>query len=443
MRTREVAHRAKRRRTSAAILVLAWAVAAGCERPPGASLVIATDLDPTHLDDIAEAFRVWAGARTDALGVAPAIRWLRTSPGRDPSDTLSGRSTVDLVLTAYPAGDTGRLDRANELESIVLDEEDGRVASAWSFPIGGLGLLLDRDQFEARALTIPTGWDALGDPLLAGLIALDDPRRDPTTFALATARLSDGAWADGYEDLVRAAGQAAPMGRTPGSAEALVRRGGASIAPVTLDPPRPEFRLRVQEVPGHLTVRAGVARDAPGRDAARSFLRFLDDRYGLTPEPPRSAARSRLLARLLGATLVDAQDELAGAVEALGRNPSARLATFLVEAPPWPPASVQELARSDPSGALAAALAEQLASGLDAQTWLLQSWSRSPRPIDGRLLDELAEVADGKLAAEPRFVDWLATEWTTWASQRYRRVGRQVLAGPATAEPPTSGGGEP
>ena len=105
-----------------------------------------------------------------------------------------------------------------------------------------------------------------------------------------------------------------------------------------------------------------------------------------------------------------------------------RLRRFLTEAPPWPPASVQELAQSDPSGRLVEGLAAQVAPDLEARVWLLNSWDEAPRPLDGARLAALAGAVDGTLAAEPRFRAWLRAEWTAWARQRYRRVARQARA---------------
>jgi hypothetical protein len=136
-----------------------------------------------------------------------------------------------------------------------------------------------------------------------------------------------------------------------------------------------------------------------------------------------------LLAELLGATLVDAHEELTAALAALRkRDPAAMssLEAWLLEAPPWPPASIQELRRSDPDGALLDALAEQVAPGLEARYWLLQSWEQPGRPLDGAVLGEIARAADGRLARDERFRAWLRADWVAWSRQRYRRVARRA-----------------
>ncbi|MEJ7637931.1 MAG: hypothetical protein WKF75_08110, partial [Singulisphaera sp.] len=118
-----------------------------------------------------------------------------------------------------------------------------------------------------------------------------------------------------------------------------------------------------------------------------------------------------LLADLLGATLVDAQDELWDAWEVLeNAGRPERAERLLTEAPPWPPASVEIILRLDPSSALPETLAGQLAPDADVRAWLLQSWLRPTRLIDGAWLEELAEGAGGRLVGEPRFRAWLRAE---------------------------------
>ena len=137
-----------------------------------------------------------------------------------------------------------------------------------------------------------------------------------------------------------------------------------------------------------------------------------------------------MLADLLGATLVDAQDELWDAWEALERagHPE-RAERWMTQAPPWPPASVEIILREDASSALPETLASQLAPDADVRAWLLQSWLRPTRLIDGAWLEELAGGAGGRLVREPRFRAWLRAEWRAWARQRYRRVARLAESG--------------
>jgi hypothetical protein len=74
-------------------------------------------------------------------------------------------------------------------------------------------------------------------------------------------------------------------------------------------------------------------------------------------------------------------------------------------------------------------LAAQVAPDADVRAWLLRSWLAPGRPVDGRLLDELASAEGGRLVREPRFRAWLRAEWTAWARQRYRRIARVAALG--------------
>jgi hypothetical protein len=136
-----------------------------------------------------------------------------------------------------------------------------------------------------------------------------------------------------------------------------------------------------------------------------------------------------LLADLLGATLVDAQDELVAAWAKLAAAAypgyPKRAERWMTEAPPWPPASVDKLLKKGEEGAmLLETLTTQIAPDADVRNWLLRSWLAPARRVDGRLLTELAGAEGGRLVREPRFRMWLRSEWTAWARQRYRRVTR-------------------
>ena len=129
-----------------------------------------------------------------------------------------------------------------------------------------------------------------------------------------------------------------------------------------------------------------------------------------------------LLADLLGATLVDAHEELRDADAALrpGRAiPTGRGSSASPR--PGRPASVAKLrARPDPLPLL-----ETLARRSPPIPTPAPGSSRAgpARAADRRrLLAELAGAAGGRLAREPRFRAWLRGEWTAWARQHYRRV---------------------
>ena len=147
---------------------------------------------------------------------------------------------------------------------------------------------------------------------------------------------------------------------------------------------------------------------------------------------------SSLVADLLGSTLVDAQDELwsaARAIDGLAEKEQAR--AWLLEPPPWPPASVAKYLSREGERAMALieTLSAEVAPEPPARAWLLRSWLAPARPVDLSLLSELTHAADGRLCREPRFRAWLREEWTAWARQRYRRVARWAKSRPA--EPPS------
>jgi len=216
---------------------------------------------------------------------------------------------------------------------------------------------------------------------------------DPAAPAGARMQRSTGVtWAEGYAALVR---QATSPARTRPVE-------GVAIAPSARSP--------------------RVARDFIGAIGGDS--------------PPADRVGDDLLTDLLGATLVDARPELIAAIAAVERAGVAARdsAAKLTEAPPWPPASVAELvrkrrARGDDPAPWVETLARQMVPDIEARAWLLASWDRPERPIDGALLAELARAAGGDLAREPRFRAWLRGEWREWARQRYRRVARRASGG--------------
>jgi hypothetical protein len=277
-------------------------------------------------------------------------------------------------------------------------------------------------------------------------VSLDDPRVDPPTLTWAAGQLRNDSWRDGYARLVLLFSRSLHRpGWQSGSALAAANRGEAAQT------------LRIGALPGSASVSdrdpsvvtwiegTAILRGNWHTAQARAFLRFLVDHRGATPgweSPDLDPEVSDLLADFLGATLVDAQEELlvAGATLARAGEPaSAQAQAWLTEPPPWPPASIEKLQASGGDSALAMVqdLAGQIAPDPEPRFWLVQSWLRPPRPIDQAMLTELAQAVGGRLAREPRFRAWLRGEWTAWARQRYRRVARLAAgAGSAAGESP-------
>jgi hypothetical protein len=265
----------------------------------------------------------------------------------------------------------------------------------------------------------------------------DDPRHNPVSLTWVRWRLLAGNWARGYAALVRDASNTRRFGRLPGAALAGIERGEKAMVPAVggreTDQKTPLRFILPDDSPEWIE---GVAVVAGTRHlgSAREFLRFLAERGQADARPAGSSDPPELdglVADLLGATLVDAQDELWAAWSSLERagRPS-RTEAWLTEAPPWPPASVEALQSHRETEPLMATLAAEVAPDPDVRAWLLQSWLRSPRPIDGDGLRELAGAINGRLAREPRFRAWLRAEWTAWARQRYRQVAERPAEAP-------------
>ena len=253
-------------------------------------------------------------------------------------------------------------------------------------------------------------------------------------LAWAKGQLGAATWAEGYARLVRHAGNPRRIGWQAGAALAAVERGTATMTPAIV--PRgagwsPSLLFLPSADAPEWVEGVAIVSGGSHRALAQEFLRFLAERGQADPPPAGSGSdldADALLADLLGATLVDAQDELWAAWAQLERAGwPERAERWMTQPPPWPPASVEELLARDRQSPLRETLLDQLAPDAEVRGWLQRSWLWPRRLIDGAFLEELAGAADGRLVREPRFRAWLRSEWTAWASQRYRRVAR--LAG--------------
>jgi hypothetical protein len=300
----------------------------------------------------------------------PAIRWVRLAPGDDLARFAERRPGVDVLL----GGEDEAYDRM-ERQGLLASEEDVR-----------------RISLESTARSTSPG-------LFRG------PRLDPRSLADAKHELSRDDWKAGYERMVLRCGS-----------------GG-------------EIASNSQPKEG-----AAILKGCRHPESARNVLRLLIESGGAKPfnRPVEAASSSDgLLADLLRATLIDSRDELRGAWEASAEpGEPGRSRHWMCEPPPWPPASVSKIqSRSgDQAMGMVETLAGQLAPDPVLRSWLIRSWLKPPRLIDGTVLDEIAHAEDGRLIREPRLRSWLRAEWTAWARQRYRRVARQAALGPPTAE---------
>lgn len=418
------------------------ALGSGCARE-GDELTIVSPWSEPERDLLATAFRRWAEANP-AVATGPVrIHWIPLAPGDDPTRAVRRRVPPDLLLGGAAAV-YHRLARSRWLIPIERTAHPPWCV-ARRVPIG---LAINLKVFQAATATATA--TARRPPDLEAssrnaprpeLLAFDDFRRDPVALAWAKGELTAGSWAEGYARLVRDAGHPRRIGRQAGAAMAAVERGEAAMTPIPAPTPggqsaRPDA-LVFQEVEDAAEWVEGVAvvRGGSHPSLAQEFVRFLADRG--QAETPSSCdlkddpAVDPLLADLLGATLVDAQDELRAAWARLrAAGLPDRAVRWMTEPPPWPPASIARMIeQGEHGGTLLDTLTGELAPEPDVRAYLSRSWLAPPRMVDGALLDELTRAVDGRLMREPRFRAWLCGEWTAWARQRYQRVAR--LAGAA------------
>ena len=347
---------------------------------------------PSAVDAAVLACAVLAGAGCQQGEPALSIATPWTAPeraGLDDAIRRTGAGPVRWVWLA-PRDDLAAVARRRDPPDLIV----GGAASAYEgMARRGVVATGGGEPAWRRVRRSPTGQAADRDGDARSLTF-----HAPRALARAKAGLPSEAWAEGYARLVGAAG------------------GGTTAAGPVDGPERAEG--------------AAVVTGCRHPEAARALLRAL----ALPPEtlPESNPTADALLADLLGATLVDARDELLAArraLDAAGRPPKA--AAWMAQPPPWPPASVTRiLGRDGNAMPLLETLARQIAPEADVRAWLLRSWLAPGRAVDGRLLAELAAAERGRLAGEPRFRAWLRAEWTAWARQRYRRVARLSASDP-------------
>jgi hypothetical protein len=358
--------------------------ATGCGRSTEPSVLVATNWPLDERVRIQSEFQQWMMSSRPDPGHAPIkLEWLVLAPCEDMAPLALRRSPPDVLLGA----------RAASLEQFSREE-----------------------RLIAVTATDSVRWCITRRP---GIQPAErgDPRRDTLALAWALRQLEPGRWREGYARLVDIAGHGSRIGWHAG-----VERGNrAAGSLVTLvDSPWPEG--------------AGILSSARDPAPAREFLRFLIETRqadlasstGVT-DHAADPDTEPLVADLLGATLVDAQDELWTAWDALERAGAPEPArTRLTEPPAWPPASVEKYLKREGENAMS--LIETLAGELSprpaVRSWLIRSWLSPPRLVDAALLAEMAHAAEGRLIHEPRFRSWLRAEWTASARQRYRRVAK-------------------
>ena len=386
----------------------------GCSSPD--RLVVATTWPAARRHRLESEFQKWIEASHDHLGHRRVrVEWVALSPGDD---------LVKLALRARPpqvllGGGGSAFALLSQMDQLSPIENAG--SARWC--------TVGQNEIDARA-------DGAPRPERP---ALSDPRVDPAALHSAMGQLSQGGWRNGYALLVR----------TAASGQRFKRAARATIVPILGQGAGPDGDPGAAEPGASRSSVAGVAivRSPPNQELAQGFLRFLVETEGAraaaSPSPSNAPDDpGPLIADLLGATLVDAQDELWTAWRALeGMTDREQALAWLTEPPPWPPASVAKYLGREGERAMSLieTLATEVAPEAPARAWLLRSWLAPGRPVDELLLAELTQAAEGRLYREPRFRAWLREEWTAWARQRYRRVARFAAAqGRRAANPRTT-----
>lgn len=359
-----------------------------------------------------------ARAELEAAWSPSQIFWIQPTEGDDPT-RLAGLGMVADVVLGGPVAGYRRLEEEGKLQPT-----EGRPW--WLARKTTLGLAL-----AAGLRDSPESWNDLGGPSWAERIGWGDPRRESAALAIAEAHLAEGPWLEAYAELVRAVGQSRDL---VGSPLASLSRGLIQVVPTAADqsPEGSGPGFVVWPKLGPMLEGVAVLKGSIRPDEAAQFVHLVADRV----EPGEASSRlsddpdfRSLLADLLGATLVDASAELRAAsrrLQAFEHPDAGPAAIWMVQPPPWPPASIQILQKRTDAEVLLSALVDQLTDDPEVRAWLSTSWKHSEhsQAIDGERLQELARAASGRLVAEPRFRAWLRGEWTAWARQRYRRVER-------------------
>lgn len=163
---------------------------------------------------------------------------------------------------------------------------------------------------------------------------------------------------------------------------------------------------------------------APNDDTRQKLIDFMTQTNKLKPNIATSAAPLSDFAIDLAWVLLErCRDELKAAwrvIEASTGEQRQKTERYLAERPPWPPASVQDLARRR-GFEYVVALVEQIAADGDERDWLIHEFQQPAGFVEP---DRMEKALDGRLKSSVRFRAWLRAEWQAWVRQRCRRVQR-------------------
>ena len=164
--------------------------------------------------------------------------------------------------------------------------------------------------------------------------------------------------------------------------------------------------------------------DAGGMPLRDLFQRFCHDTNRLKTVISADKTASAEVMLDLAAILLDrCHADLQAAWQVIDQSTGeerARTERYLTERPPWPPASVQDLAKRR-GFEYVVALVEQMAVDGDERDWLIHEFQQPAGLVD---LKRLENAVDGRLKNSIRFRAWLRAEWSAWVRQRCRRVQR-------------------
>ena len=316
----------------------------GCGPLESDRLVVATSWPKADRLRIEDEFADWL--RTSSQIGLPSVRleWLILTPG-DNLDRLAVRRNPPDVLLGGPASTferLGRMDRPIPPAPRRLAVMVGR-ARTW-IRLAGSSRQTPSSVRAVKPQPTPGPAGKIGpDRADAATVTFDDPRNDPISLA----------WAKGLVRVVAVPGRLFPADSTgrPFVPDRTSSRVGEGRRRSRRRRPGPRGRYRSSDrrwISGRTLDRR--CRHPGKSSASRSgsiVPQFLGEPIPRSPdhrEPGNLADSSDLLAELLGATLVDAQDELWAAWAALEREgyPDHAL-RWLTEPPPWPPASVAKM----------------------------------------------------------------------------------------------------
>jgi hypothetical protein len=363
----------------------------------------------------------WTPEELTLVGLDQPLRVIRPPEHLSPLDLVSRGLEADIVIG-------GPIDayRALAPSGLFRDLPAGPFQVARRASVALLAL--------PGAVEPPTtgslNWATLEESRWDGRYVLASPRHDLFTQAAVCSHIRANPFAGAYADLVLAFARAPSLARSVRAGLSFAQRNRVPyvLAPDALGAafdlsayrfasPQPDFD-------------EGLAVLASSR-AANAAVQ-LHDTLGPTAIEASAAIDPRetsLLALLLGSTLVAPHRELRHAIRALDAaekdRPSAarRARTWLVEPPPWPPASMLRLRARSGGRRLLEQLAEQIAPDPGTHVAFLELMSAPASLIDLKAFSIIVASAGG-LTASPRFLAWLEAEWTAWAGQRYRRCAR-------------------